>query len=78
MNIQFFTHKFSSLFEVTQKSEIHATTQYKSLEEWDSLLALETIAMVDEEFNAELNGDDIRSADTVSDLYEVIKSRINA
>lgn len=75
MNIQIFIDKFSSLFEVTRKSEINATTRYKSLEEWDSLMALETIAMVDEEFNTALDGNDIRNADTVEDLYGIIKSR---
>lgn len=78
MNLDLFLINFTSLFEVTPKSEIKAQTKYKTIEEWDSLMALETIAMVDEELDVELNGDDIRDADTVADLYAIINSRMNA
>ena len=78
MNLDLFVTRFTSLFEVTPPSEIEAQTKYKTIEEWDSLMALETIAMVDEELDVELNGDDIRDADTVADLYEIINSRMNA
>lgn len=77
MDFSLFRNKFTSLFEVTPKDEIQADSSYKDLEEWDSLMALETIAMVDEEYNVGLNGDDIREAGTVTDLYEIINSRIN-
>lgn len=73
-----FEEKFFSLFEVTPRNEVHAAVHFKSLEEWDSMMALETIAMVDEEFDVELNGDDIRDAKTVTELFEIIRSRVNA
>jgi len=78
MDIQNFIDMFSSLFEVTPKNELRAGTEYKSLEEWDSMMALETIAMIDEEYNVGLDGDDIRGADTISDIFEIVKTRMNA
>jgi acyl carrier protein len=78
MEIQNFLDVFASLFEVTPANELHADTEYKSLEEWDSMMALETIAMTDEEYDVELDGDDIRASDTISELFEIIKTRMNA
>lgn len=77
MDVSLFEEKFFSLFEVTPKDEIQASTSFKSIDEWDSLMALETIAMVDEDFDVELNGDDIRDADTLTDLIAIIKSRLD-
>ena len=57
MDLYKFEEKFFSLFEVTPRHEVHGSVHFKTLEEWDSMMALETIAMVDEEFDVELNGD---------------------
>ncbi len=77
MDLYKFEEKFFSLFEVTPRHEVHGSVHFKTLEEWDSMMALETIAMVDEEFDVELNGDDIRYAKTVTELFEIVQSRVN-
>lgn len=70
-----FINSVTSLFEVTPADELDWKTEFKKLEEWDSLLALEIIAMVDEEFDIEISGDDIREAKTLNDLYSIAKSK---
>ncbi len=70
-----FIEHISNLYEVTDLNEIHLNAKYKELDEWDSLLALEIIAMIDEEFNVELNGDDIRNTETLEDLLNLVESR---
>jgi acyl carrier protein len=45
------------------------------LDEWSSLIALSTIAMVDEVYDVALKGDDIRNAVTIEDLFNVIKDK---
>ena len=50
-------------------------TDFKELDEWSSLLALSIIAMVDEEYNVTLKGDDIRNSKTIADLFELVKSK---
>ena len=77
MKIENFIKNFSSLFEETDASVITAETKFRELEEWSSLLALSVIAMVDEEYDVQLKGDDMRSAKTVEDLYNIVKSRAN-
>ena len=51
-------------------------TDFHDLDEYSSLIALSIIAMVDEEFEVTLKGDDMRSAVTVEDLYNIINSKL--
>ena len=70
-----FLANFAEQFEDTDASEIKAETVFKDLDEWSSLIALSVIAMVDEEYDVTLKGDDIRSSNTVEDLFNIVKSR---
>lgn len=75
MDLEKFVENFASQFDETDLNEITAQTEFKSLEEWSSLLALSVIAMVDEEYDVQIKGDDIRSADTVEDLFNIVSNR---
>lgn len=75
MNIQDFVAKFAEQFEDTDSSVFTATTNFRELEEWSSLQALSIIAMVDEEYNVKLKGDDIRGSHTIEDIFNIVKSR---
>jgi len=70
-----FVALFAEQFDDTDASEITATTVFRNLDEWSSLVALSIIAMVDEEYDVTLKGDDIRKSVTVEDLFNVVKSR---
>ena len=76
MEIKEFVGKFAEQFDDTDSSEITATTVFHDLDEWSSLTALSVIAMVDEEYDVALKGDDIRKAVTVEDLFNTVKSKI--
>ena len=76
MNLNQFIEYFSDLFDETDPNIISATTRFKDLEEWSSLLALSVIAMIDEAYDVEFRGDDIRGSNTVEDLYNIVKSRV--
>lgn len=72
MSLETFIVKFSELFDDTDPSEISANTKFHELDEWSSLIALSVIAMVDEEFDVSIKGDDVINAITVEDLYQNI------
>lgn len=75
MDINEFVKLFAEQFDETDIQVFSPKTIFKDLEEWSSLLALSIIAMVDEEFDVTLKGDDIRSAQTIEDLYKLINSK---
>ena len=75
MDIKDFIQNFADQFDDTDASEIQADTVYKELDEWSSLIALSVIAMVDEEYDITIKGDDIRNSKTVEDLFNIVKAK---
>lgn len=71
-----FVALFAEQFDDTDASEIQATTVFHDLDEWSSLVGLSVIAMVDEEFDIALKGDDVRNSVTVEDLYKTVCSKM--
>ena len=75
MELKEFIENFADQFDDTDASEIKAETEFKELDEWSSLIALSVIAMVDEEYDVTIKGDDIRNSKTIEDLFNIVKSR---
>ena len=74
-NLDEFVALFAEQFDDTDASEIQAETVFKELDEWSSLIALSVIAMVDEEYDVAIKGDDIRNSETIKDLFEIVKNK---
>ena len=75
MEIQEFISNFADQFEDTEVSEFKAETRFRDLDEWSSLIALSIISMVDEEYDVALNGNDMRSCDTIQELFDLVSSK---
>lgn len=75
MKIEEFIERFAEQFDETDINELSASTVFKNLDEWSSIAALSIIAMVDEEYDVQIKGKDIRNAQTISDLFEIVKSK---
>jgi acyl carrier protein len=75
VELQDFVAKFAEQFDETPASEFRAGTEFKALDEWSSMFALSIIAMVDDEYDVTLKGDDIRNSETIEDLYNRVKDR---
>lgn len=76
MELKEFIENFADQFEETDASEIKAETLFKELDEWSSLIALSVISMVDEEYNVAIKGDDVRNAQTIEDLFNIVCSKL--
>ncbi|MDR0506470.1 MAG: acyl carrier protein [Dysgonamonadaceae bacterium] len=75
MELKDFIEKFASQFEETEAGVFQANTKFKELDEWTSLTALSVIAMIDDEYEVAVKGNDIKNAETVEDLYNIVKSK---
>ena len=75
MELKDFIENFADQFDDTDASEFKAETEFKELDEWSSLIALSVIAMVDEEYDVTIKGDDIRNSNTIEDLFNVVKAK---
>lgn len=75
MDIQEFVAHFAEQFEDTDASVFTSETKFRELEEWSSILALNIIAMVDEEYDVVLKGNEMKVANTISELFEIVKAK---
>lgn len=75
MDINSFIENFADQFDDLDASTLSEATVFKDLEEWSSMMALAVMAMVNEEYDVELKGDDIRKSNTIEDLFNTVKSK---
>lgn len=73
MELKVFIENFASQFDDTPVEEFKSETKFRELDEWSSLIALSIISMVDEEYDITLKGDDMRKAETIGELFEIVK-----
>ena len=76
MDIQEFIAKFEDVFDDTDVSTLQPDTQFRELDEWTSMIALSTMAMVCDEYDVELTADEMRSANTFEDLFNTVQSHL--
>ena len=75
MDIKEFIEKFAEAIEI-EDVVLNESTEFKELNEWSSLAALDILAMIDEEYDVTLTGKDIRSANTLEELYNLVKNKV--
>jgi acyl carrier protein len=75
MELNEFIQNFADQFDETDASEFKAETVFHDLDEWSSLIALSVIAMIDEEYDVTVKGDEMRAAVTIEDLFNIVKSK---
>lgn len=71
------TEKFINLFaetlELDSSAVLTTSTIFRELEEWDSLAFLSAIAMIDEEYDVVIEGNDFQKLTTIGDIINKIE-----
>lgn len=76
IDINQFITNFAAQFDESDVETFTAETQFRETDEWSSLIALSIMAMVDEEYNVMIKGDEMRNSKTIQDLFDIIKSKL--
>ena len=74
MTIDQFIEVFVDVFDDVDLSEIKSDTFFQELDEWSSLSVLGVIAMVKEKYDRNITAKEIRSCETVEDLYNYLEN----
>lgn len=75
MEIKEFISNFASQFVDEDLSAFTPETDFHELDSWSSLTSLSVVAMIIQEYGVELDSKDVRDADTIGDLFEIVKER---
>lgn len=76
MNIQDFISAFAEQLDETQVSELTPETNFRQLDDWSSMVALSVLAMIDDEFDVQLKADEMRKANLIQELFELVQSKL--
>lgn len=71
--IEKFIDLFAETIELDSTDGLTVETIFRDLEEWDSLAFLSVIAMIDEEYDLVIEGNDFQKLITIGDVVNKIK-----
>lgn len=75
MTLEEFVKAFAAEFDDTPEEVFTPETHFRELDEWNSLLALSIISMIDDNEDKIITGQDIRNSTTIEDLYNIVQSK---
>lgn len=75
MNLDEFIENFAAEFDETPAEAFAPNTEFKKLEEWNSLTALSIISMIDDQYDKTITGADLRGSKTLEDLFNLVSTK---
>ena len=75
MDLQNFVDRLKEIFEDANPETIKPEVKFREIAGYSSLSAFLIIGMVNDEFNVNFTGDDLRKSATIEDIFSIIKSR---
>lgn len=71
MNVQEFIEKFAEAIDI-EATELTAETEFRTLAEWDSVAYISVIAMMDEEYDIQIEMATFKTLKTLGTIAEYI------
>ena len=75
MEIQDFIQHFAEQLEDTDINNLSPETSFRDLDEWSSSIGLSIILMLDEEYGITIGADEMKMAQTIEELFNIVKSK---
>ena len=75
MELQDFIANFADQFEDTDPEEITADAEFHDFDEWDSLVALAVLNMIEKTYGKKLTFEEMKGCTTIEDLFNVVTSK---
>lgn len=70
--IEEFTRKLEQEFDEIEPCSLKPETNYRDIKNWSSMYALIIIAFADANYDVMLNAADLKSTETIKDLYQAV------
>lgn len=74
MDIKSFIENFAEAVEVEDIASLSVETNFRELDEWSSLAYLSVIAMLDEEYETQIENAEFKELKTIGDIINYIES----
>jgi acyl carrier protein len=70
-----FLEQFIAQFD-DEPTGVTMDTDFRDIDDWDSLTALGVISMIDDEYNVKLSGEELKSSNSVRDIFNIVKTKV--
>jgi len=70
-----FLEQFIAQFD-DEPTGVTIDTDFRDIDDWDSLTALGVISMIDDEYNVKLSGEELKSSNSVRDIFNIVKTKV--
>lgn len=74
-SLEFVTRIREQFTMVEGEPPLDMDSDFKSYPSWDSLTALLVLDMIDDNYQREVSADDLRTCETVGDLYDLVRQK---
>lgn len=76
VDIESFLSLVRQTLDDVDPQQLNAATEFRKLPQWSSLSALLVVSMVNEEYKIALTGEELASAKTLQDVYDILLSKL--
>jgi len=73
MNVQEFIEKFAEAIDI-DAADLKAETEFRNLDEWDSVAYISVIAMMDEEYDIQIEMSQFKQLKTLGAIADYIEN----
>jgi acyl carrier protein len=70
-----FLAEFKEALEMEESADISLEDSFREIDEWDSLARLSLIALLDDEYEVEMESRDLEGLVTIQDLYNWVSAK---
>lgn len=70
-----FLEQFIAQFD-DEPTGVTMDTDFRDIDDWDSLTALGVISMIDDEYNVKVSGEELKSSKSVRDIFNIVKTKV--
>ena len=74
-DIQSFLKHLERLFDASSADSLEPDTVFRNLPSWTSLQSLVVVISFDEEYGVSISADELQKAQTLADLYQLVKEK---
>lgn len=75
MDVKKFIERIAEAIEVESVEELSESTIFRDLDEWNSLAVLSVIAMLDEEYDIQIENADFKKLETIGDITRFVENQ---
>ena len=76
MGIEKFIQNFAEQFDDFDVASLTTETNYRDLDGWSSMVALSVMAMIDDEYDVQVNATEMRQTNTIQELFDLVSSKL--